>query len=121
MLLDRIISTFTPGTEIPKPAAHAPFKIKGEGIIRGERAIMYSIPNRKNPARPSQKGVTASQLEKAYHQLLRSGVLTRDWWNNHVRYSAGEGGCNFTTVGGLLQLLGEAEYVKRGVYRQHTG
>jgi hypothetical protein len=116
MLVDRILTEIAFGTVIPKPAAKAMFKFKGEGILRGERAIFYSIPNRKNPHKSGQKGVTASQLEKAYEQLLKTGRLTRDWWNTHVRHAGNEGGCNFTTVGGLLQLLGEAEYVERGIF-----
>lgn len=30
---------------------------------------------------------------------------------------AKEGACNFTTIGGLLELLGQAERGERGVYR----
>jgi hypothetical protein len=121
MLLDRILSELPEGTKIPKPAATGAFNIKGEGIAYGERAIVYTIPNRRNPDRPRQKGVTATQLEEAYRQLLRSGELTRGWWNEHVRLSSDEGECNFTTVGGLLELLGEAEYAGRGVYRRRSG
>lgn len=118
MVLDRILSRFPPGTQIPKPNACAAFTIKGEGYVGGERALVYTIPNRKNPAKPRQKGVTASQLEKAHRQLHQTGRLTRDWWNRHARLSVQEGGCNFTTVGGLFQLLGEAEYVGSGIYRR---
>jgi hypothetical protein len=121
MLLDRILAELAPGTKIPKPAAQGTFKVKGEGTAYGERAILYTIPNRKNPDRPRQKGVTATQLEQAYGQLLRTGELTRAWWNENVRLSDAEGGCNFTTVGGLLTLLGEAEYASVGVYRRRSG
>jgi len=121
MLLDHILRELPFGTKIPKPTAEGTFTIKGEGTVQGERAIVYTIPNRKDPDRPGQKRVTASQLENAYGQLLRTGELTRDWWNDHARLSESEGGCNFTTVGGLLELLGEAEYARRDMYRRRAG
>lgn len=116
MLINRIISELPPGTRIKKPKAEGPFTLKGEGIVRGERGVIYTIPNRKDPKKPGRKGVTASQIEKAFLQLKRTGRLTREWWNGNVRHSTGEGGCNFTTVGGLFELLGEAEHAGRGVY-----
>lgn len=118
MVIDRILAELPAGTRIPKPAATAEFTLKGEGTAYGERAVVYTIPSHKHPSRPSVKGITAAQLEKAFRELQRAGELTRTWWNAHGRLSAAEGGCNFTTVGGLLVLLGEAEYVKRGVYRR---
>lgn len=120
MLLDRILAALPPGTEIRKPEAEGRFTLKGEGTVRGERGVIYTIPNRKNPMKPGQKGVAASQLEKAFQQLKRTGRLTREWWNENVRHSDSEGGCNFTTVGGLLELLGEAQRVGRGVYARRN-
>ncbi len=117
-LLDRILSDVAIGTEIPKPAARAPFRLKGEGIRRGERAIVYSIPSHSNEHRSHEKGITVSGLEKAYSELLRCGEITRIWFNTHLKACAREGACNFTTIGGLLELLREAEYQKRGTYRR---
>lgn len=120
MLIDRILSEIKPGTEIPKPAARAPFRFKGEGHRRGERALVYTIPNHNPSHRPYEKGVNASELECAYRERIDSGRLTRKWFNQQLSKCAREGPCNFTTIGGLFELLGEAEYAKRGVYRRRS-
>ena len=119
-LLDEILASFPPGTEIPKPEAKAPFRIKGEGVRRGERALIYTIPNHSDPSRPHEKGVTASELESAYEQLLAARRLTRTWFNDYLYECAAEGSCNFTTIGGLFELLGDAEYRGRATYRSRV-
>jgi hypothetical protein len=116
MVIDRILNELPPGTVIPKPSAERLFTMTGEGTVRGEGGVFYTIPNRKNPNKLRQKGIAGSQLEKAFRHLQQTGKLTKKWWNENVRHSDNEGGCNFTTVGGLLALLGEAEYSERGVY-----
>jgi hypothetical protein len=118
MLLDRILSEIEPGTEIPKPDAHGAFRLKGSGVRREERAVIYTIPNHRDPSRPYEKGITASELEKAHEELVKSGQLTHAWFKSHLPGCAREGRCNFTTIGGLLKLLRLAEYVERGVYQQ---
>jgi hypothetical protein len=120
MLLDRILGKLPSGTVIPKPSAEGKFTVKGEGRVRGERGLIYTIPSHKTSSKPRQKGIAESQLTKAFDQLRRTGRLTREWWNDNVRHSANEGGCNFTTVGGLFELLGEAEYIRRGVYARRV-
>lgn len=117
-LLDRILNACKPGTEIPKPRARSPFTVKGEGRRRGERALIYRIPNHARPAAPREKGITASELDRARDELLESGHLTLSWFNEQLPGCAREGACNVTTVGGLLVLLGEAEYSGSGVYRR---
>jgi hypothetical protein len=57
-------------------------------------------------------------LEKAYLHLCRTGEIGKSWWVEHVAASDSEGGCNFTTFGGLMFLLGEAERAGRGRYRR---
>lgn len=118
MLLDRIMAEIPVDTVIPKPAAKGKFTLKGEGTAGEERAIYYSIPSREKGKQSGQKFITEKQLEEAYGQLLAAGELTRQWWNENIRHSETEGGCNFTTVGGLLVLLKEAERIKRGTYRR---
>jgi hypothetical protein len=114
--MDRILREIKPGTEIPKPAALFPFRFQGKGERRGQRTVVYTIPNHKDPTRPSKKAVTESELDYAHRQLLSAGRLTREWFKKHLPDCAKQG-CNFTTVGGLFVLLGEAEYQERGVYR----
>lgn len=116
MLEKRIRSVAPPGTIIPKPQARMAFRVKGDGIRRGYPALIYTIPNHNDPARPHEKGVTYAELERAYAQILRMGTRTRAWFQTHLANCYDEGSCNFTTVGGLFELLGEAVYERRGVY-----
>jgi len=116
MLERRIRAAAPPSTVIPKPAARRPFRVAGDGIRRGQPALIYTIPNHTDRRRPYQKGVTWQELERAYAQLVRTGELTTDWFRRHLAGCYEEGSCNFTTVGGLFELLGEATYQRRGVY-----
>jgi hypothetical protein len=116
MLEKRIRSVAPPGTIIPKPQARKAFRVKGDGTRRGRPALIYTIPNHSDPARPYEKGVTYGELERAYAQLQRTGTLTTTWFKTHLPDCYAEGSCNFTTVGGLFELLGEAAYEQRGMY-----
>ena len=78
--------------------------------------VIYTIPSHTNKNRPHEKGITESEFEQAFSHLRKTGELTRSWFNDHLAECANEGGCNFTTIGGLLELLGEAEYSSRGIY-----
>ena len=117
MVIDRVLRAAPPGTRIPKPAATAPFKVRRVGKRRGERALIYTIPNHNDPTRPYEKGITATEFEKAYARLKRSGELTHGWFRDHLPGCAAEGSCNFTSLGGLFVRLGIAAYDRRGVYR----
>jgi hypothetical protein len=116
MIVNKVRSFISPGTVIPKPENKGQFVVKGWGERRGEPALIYSIPNHSNSAKPYHKGITVSEFEKAYEVLERSGEFTRAWFNDHLPACAKEGGCNFTTIGGIFQLLGVARYSERGVY-----
>jgi len=115
-IADRIRQSVLPGTVIPKPEAKADFVVKGWGKWRGEDAMVYLIPNHRNPSKPHEKGVTRSEFEAAFSQLQSSGTFTRTWFNAHMPECAKEGGCNYTSIGGIFQLLGEAQYASRGEY-----
>ena len=104
------------GTVIPKPKANSDFKIKGWGKRRGESALIYWIPNHKSPDKPLIKGITVTEFERAYAQLLASTQFTRQWFNTNLDACAKEGSCNFTTIGGIFQLLDVAHYVGPGTY-----
>jgi len=103
------------GDEIPKPEAKAPFLIKSMGVRRGESALIYTIPSHTG-ARRYEKGVTLSEFEKAYAQLQSAGHLDRSWFNSELSACAKEGSCNFTTIGGVFEILGLAKYAERGRY-----
>ena len=118
MVFGRILRVAPPGTVIPKPKAKSDFIVKGLGKRRGEQAIVYVIPSHTNPPKPHEKGVTVSEVERAYREFVASGEFTRQWFVRNLPRCYAEGDCNFTTTGGLFVLLGEAEYAGRGVYRR---
>ena len=118
MIIDRIRRLVRQDMVIPKPEAKAPFRVKAWGRRRGEEALVYTVPNHKNPERPSQKGITVSEFEAAYDELVKNGKLTRTWFESRFPKCAAEGSCNFTTVGGIFVLLADAEYAKRGEYQR---
>ena len=72
-IISRIEAAIEPGTVIPKPLTDTEHRVTGWGIRRGERALVYSIPNHRNPARPHAKGVTVSDWEQAYEHLMSTG------------------------------------------------
>ncbi len=107
--ISSIHSNLTPGTVIPKPQATADFTIKGWGKRRREVAIIYRIPNLKG-GKAYEKGITVSELKSAFSQLVARGTFERKWFNTHLSACAKEGGCNFTTIGGIFELPGYASY-----------
>lgn len=114
-IIQEIKDKIRPGTVIPKPNSKADFKVKGWGMRRGEPALVYTIPNHKNPSKPYQKGVTTSEWEKAYAHLISAGFLDRAWFKEQFPRSAKEDPCNFTTIGGIFQLLNLVNY-ERGKF-----
>ena len=116
VIIERIRKTILPGTVIPKPEAKSAFIVKNWGRRRGEEALVYLIPNHVNPGKPREKGIALSEFRRAYDELQRAEKLTRTWFNNNLVACSKEGGCNFTTIGGIFQLLGVAKYSGRGVY-----
>lgn len=117
MDFDRLRRLTPIGTVIPKPEARDDFIVVGWGRRRGEQALIYSIPNHKNPAKPYKKGIALSEFRKAYGQLTLTGEFSRSWFNKEMAACAREGGCNFTTIGGLFCLLGYASYQRAAYVR----
>jgi len=115
-ILAKIEREVTPGTVIPKPQGRADFIVKAWGVRRGERALIYTIPNHKTPTKPYQKGITVSEWLQAFEHLTDAGDFSRSWFERSMPACAKEGGCNFTTIGGIFELLGHAAY-DRGTYR----
>lgn len=115
MLIENI-RALREGTIIPKPKAKSEFKIKAWGTRRGEPALVYLIPNHTNPQSPYEKGVTVSEFERAYFEFVINGYLTRKWFNLTLAECAKEGPCNYTTIGGIFELLGMVRYGGHGRY-----
>jgi hypothetical protein len=118
-ILEKIESDIKPGTIIPKPEAKADFIVKEVwGFRRGEHALIYTIPNHKTPTKPYQKGITVSEWVRAFEHLTDAGDFSRAWFKRSMPKCAEEGGCNFTTIGGIFVLLGHATY-ERATYRRN--
>lgn len=118
MIFERIIEAAPGETVIPKPAAKMDFKVKGLGRRRGEPALIYYIPNHQNPQKPYQKGINRSEFEMAYSHLMETGYFSRSWFAKHLPFCNAEGDCNFTTIGGLFEKIGEAKYIGNGEYKK---
>jgi hypothetical protein len=110
MIFQQIRSTVSPGVTLPGTK----YTVKGFGKRQGEAALVYRIPNRISGARPSEKGITKSEFEQAYSQLVTAGRFTRKWFNSTLD-SAAAAPCNFMAVGGVFVMLGIANY-KRGEF-----
>ena len=114
---DRIRKEIPEGTVIPKPKTSERHRTKGWGRRRGEPALVYLIPNHGNPSHPHEKGITETEFERACNQLNQSGEFSSKWFNEVLTGCAREGSCNFTTIGGVFELLGEASYSSPGIYK----
>lgn len=117
-IVELIEQTATPGIVIPKPQARGDFVVKRWGRRRGERALVYTIPNHRDEKRPYEKGIKESEWVKAYDRLRETGQFTRKWFRCAMADCDAEGSCNFTTIGGVFELLGIAKYAQLGTYEK---
>jgi hypothetical protein len=116
-IVEELKKRITPSTVIPKPNAKADFIVKGWGKRRGEEALIYWIPNHSNPSKPYEKGITVSESRQAYNHIRSGNDFTREWFNEQMAACTKEGGCNFTTIGGLFEVLGIVRYSGKGVHK----
>lgn len=117
-IIDRLEAEIPAGCLIPKPETDAEYRVKGWGTRRGERALVYFIPNHRDESKPHQKGVTLSEWKRAYERLESTGELRRSWFMEALPACHKEGPCNFTTIGGVFVKLGLAVRSGRGTYRK---
>lgn len=118
MILQRIKAVAKPGTRIPKPRSTEIYTVVGWGQSRGEEALVYRLPTKAGTKKSSRKRITASAFVAGFEVLRKSGELTREWFARNFPTLEGDGSCNFTTLGGILELLGEAQYAGPGVYKK---
>ena len=116
--LTQKIKLLSAGTVIPKPESENDFTIKGLGMRRSEEALVYRIPTNDLEKYPHghEKGVTFTEFYKAYTVLQETSNFTKAWFNEKLPECAKEGDCNFTTIGGIFELLGIASYSAPGTY-----
>ena len=106
------------GTFIPKPQSDQSSRIFGWGKRRGEQALVYAMPNHSNPTKPHKKGITISEFKRAFEVLRSTGEFTRVWFGQHMPDCNKEGSCNFTSIGGIFELVDVAVHVDPGIYRR---
>ncbi len=119
MIIDTIRQRIHAGLAIQKPESKEQV-VKGWGERRGEPALVYRIPDHNKPGKYHEKGITESEWEQAYHQIMNSGEFSKPWFGTNMKGCACEGGCSFTTIGGIFVELGLACYYRRGVYRKRA-
>jgi len=121
MIIRLIDDNIKPGTIVPKPKGSTEFIVKSiwDQRRRGEGALIYTIPNRKDPSRVYLKGITKTEFIRAYQELETTGYFTRQWFINNLTGCSREGDCNFTTIGGIFDLIGLAKYENetKGAYK----
>ena len=117
-IIDRLKAEIAPGTRISKPETHETYRVKGWGIRRGERALIYLVPNRNDASKPYPKGVTVSEWKLACEQLVTTGELRSSWFTSAFPEASRRSPCNFTTIGGVFEILGLAVRDGRGAYRK---
>lgn len=101
---------------IPKPETDNEFRILRLGKRRGESAVIYSISSHKAPSSHYEKGITYSEFLQVLNELSETGLVTRSWFNENLPECAKEGSCNFTSLCGILELLGYCKYSEKGKY-----
>lgn len=76
-IIARIEYTVTPGVVIYTTRKGGNYMMKGWGTRRDECALIYTIPNNKEPSEPYEKGITVSEWRQACAQLVSARVFTR--------------------------------------------
>ena len=103
-IIEKINRVALPGTVIPKPRTKEHL-VKEWSISAGERALVYTMPNKNNPDKLDSKLIKESDFRKSYYQLTTYGTFTKQWLKLNLPVLAKQG-CNFTTIGGIFELLG---------------
>jgi hypothetical protein len=116
-IIGRIKAVLPPGARIPKPQSYENYQVVRWDSSRGEEALVYRLPIRPGTKKPSEKRIPASAFITAYEVLQQTGKITRDWFRNNFPKLEADGTCNFTAIGGIFELLGEAFYAEPGIYR----
>lgn len=114
-LKDAVVELYKNNTPIPKTKGRYTCILKvAVAKICGEKkdSFYYSIGS------SSIKAVPFDTLYAAYQRLTETGTFSRAWYRETFPAEARSRPCNFTTIGGVLVVLGFAEYMKNGIYRR---
>jgi hypothetical protein len=99
------------GTAIPKVEEGKSAKLIEFTKSNGDESFKYSIGENGNG-----KCVLKSEIEESFTILQTSGKFTREWHKEHFPQLESGRPCNFTTIGGIFELLGYAKYASRSEY-----
>ena len=114
-LKDAVVELYKNNTPIPKTKDMYTYILKvAVAKIYGEKkdSFYYSIGSSRT------KAVPFGTLYAAYQRLTETGTFSRTWYKETFPAEARSRPCNFTTIGGVLVVLGFAEYMENGVYRR---
>ena len=64
------------------------------------------------------KGIAVSEWQQAFERQTSTGEFRRSWFDAAMAGCSTEGGCNYTTIGGIFMLFGLAGRHETGVYRK---
>ena len=117
-MLSKIKQTVLPGVAIPKPVSKEVYLVVGWGRSRGEEALVYELPPKPNTKKASRKRLPASVFDAADKEFQQNGQITRTWFQTNFPAVDADGDCNFTTLGGVFELLGRAVYAVPGIYKK---
>ena len=112
MIFDSIQKQIKIGDSIPKPDTKKTKVIEIKPNRNGELSLYYSIGKQGN-----SKFVTKSDFENAFDVLNTKHEFTRKWFNEHLDKKKSKP-CNFTTIGGVFELLGKAKFIGNGIYKK---
>ena len=69
------------------------------------KAIIYSIPNRKNPRTPNFKGFQSKEADEAWAQLIKRKKISRKWFERYLPELVSEGPCYWSAFYGIICYL----------------
>jgi hypothetical protein len=96
------------GTPIPKPVSGRVYRIEGWFVVDdGTEKLRYIV---------AEKSLPVWWIRESFERLAGAGALRTRWSRDRFYNGSDLGGCDFTTVGGLLTLIGDARYSGRGLF-----
>lgn len=95
---------------IPKPNTDNPFTILRFGQRRKQTAVIYAIPCHTGKKPHYEKGITLAEFAHVLRALDENGSVTLSWFKEHLPDCVKEGSCNYTSLCGILELLGYCTY-----------
>jgi hypothetical protein len=117
-ICDQVRNILKEGIIIPKPRSKEAYRSLGWKSSRGEEAFIYALPKRPKSKRASTKRIPSSVFKEACRILIEDGAITKAWFTEAFPKLNADGSCNFTTLGGVFQILGFAKWAKPGSYKR---